>query len=402
MELAVKPDLQATGVFPSAFNPNRLLIATADPLRSIWLETEDGVDFEKRDVGAFENRFWYDLAPKHAGATADWKSPPEGEYVRSAAYAHLRVEGGGPRANDPAGMEAAPLWTAAEADAFGQRIFGKFDLPLTEQPIRMWEPTFTHRMSSWFKPWLETKDPRNGLSRYSALDRDGLTDDYEEGVGEKKSTFLISTYAYGLPALDSLFNQSLRGFLNRLSPRFREHPEQVFSMEPNHEHEINIGRKKSAGDYNPKMVEGFFLHLVGLYGGDLAHLNDVMGTPFTSHFDAPRNLGRGAWDEMKDGNPFYEAWYFYNRQVINRRIANTFRESLLAGFPPEVIKSHQIPDSYAVASTKEFSSTQARITPVDYALSAGVGFGFTRYGVWYKRRHDGWRSFVGFRQHRAR
>lgn len=380
-----KADLQATGVFPSVFSSNRLLIAMEDPLRSIWLETEDGIDFEKRDVGAFENRFWYDLAMNHGGARADWKSPPEGKYVRSATYAHLRVEGSSPRAKEPASLEAAPLWTAGEAEAFGQRIFARFDKPLHQQPLKIWEPTFTHRMSSWFKPWLETKDPRTGLSRYGALDRDGYTDDYEEGVGTKKSSFLISTYAYGLPALDSLFNQSLRGFLNRLSPRFREHPEMVFSMEPNHEHEINIGRKKSAGDYNPKMVEGFFLHLVGLYGGNLAHLNEVMGTPFTTHFDAPRNLGRGGWDEMKEGNPFYDAWYFYNRHVINRRIANTFRESLLAGFPPEVIKSHQIPDSYAVASTKEFSSTQARITPVDYALSAGVGFGFTRYGVWYNK-----------------
>ncbi|MEY3898061.1 MAG: hypothetical protein RLZZ214_3582, partial [Verrucomicrobiota bacterium] len=168
IEFAVKPDLQGTGVFPSAFSPNRLLIATADPLRSIWLETEDGIEFEKRDVGAFENRFWYDLGHKHAGATADWKSPPEGEYVRSSQYAHLRVEGGGPRANDPAGLETAPLWTAAEAEAFGKRIFGKYDMPLNEQAVKMWEPTYTHRMSGWFKPWIDTKDPRSGLSRYGA------------------------------------------------------------------------------------------------------------------------------------------------------------------------------------------------------------------------------------------
>jgi hypothetical protein len=382
MQVALKQPV--SGVFPTAFHLDRLLVGKVDPVHSIWLETEDGVNFHECDVGIFENRFWFDLGMHHGGAKADWIAPEDGQYVRNASYAHLRVEGASPRAQDPASLESNPLWSDEEMAAFGKRVFGRFDKPLIDQPYQMWEPTFTHRMSGWFKNWMDVKDPRHGVSRYGALDRDGHTDDYQEGGGSKVSSFLIATYAYGLPALDSIYNQSLRGFLNQLSPRFREHPERVFSMEPNHEHEINIGRKKSVGDYNPKMIEGFFLYLVGLHGRDLNHLNALMGTSFTTHFDAPRNLGRGPWDELVAGNPFYDAWYFYNRYVINRRIANTFRESLLAGFPPEVIKSHQIPDSYAVASTREFSNTQERITPVDYALSAGVGFGFTRYGVWYQ------------------
>lgn len=384
LQMTVPLKKSTLGVFPTAFAPNRLLVGNVDPVRSTWLETDDGMAFQERDVGIFENRFWFDLGMSHGGAKADWLAPEDGNYVRNASYAHIRVEDASSRARNPGSLESQPLWTDSEMEDFGKRIFAKYNKPLTEQSYQMWEPTFTHRMSGWFEKWIEIKDPRHGQSRYGALDRDGHADDYEEGGGSKVSKFLISTYAYGLPALDSIFNQSLRGFLNQLSPRFREHPERVFSMEPNHEHEINIGRKKSIGDYNPKMIEGFFLYLVGLYGKDLNHLNQAMGTTFTSHFDAPRNLGRGAWDELVAGNPFYDAWYFYNRYIINRRIANTFRESLLAGFPPEVIKSHQIPDSYAVASTREFSNTQERITPVDYALSAGVGFGFTRYGVWYQ------------------
>jgi hypothetical protein len=385
VHLEAETDRSVSGVFANAFAPDGLIAATEDPLRSIWLETNDGKSFTERDAGAFENLFWHNLGPEHAGAVADWKSPEEGKYVRSASYAHIRVEPSSPRFKTPLALENDPIWTPEEAAGFARKMDAKYGKPLDQQPLRMWEPTFTHRMSKSFAPWMKIMDPRTNLPRYAALDRDGKTASYSEGKGKRTSEFLIATYAYGLPALDSLYTRSLRGFLNALSPRFRQHPQRVFSLEPNHEHEISLGRKDSIGDFNPKMIEGFFLHLVGLHGSNIENLNRIMGTPFTTHFDAPRDLGRGPWDGFSENNPFYNAWYFYNRHIVNRRIANTFREALLAGFPPEVIKSHQIPDSFAAASTRGFSITQARITPVDYALSAGVGFGFTNYGVWFQK-----------------
>jgi hypothetical protein len=68
----------------------------------------------------------------------------------------------------------------------------------------------------------------------------------------------------------------------------------------------------------------------------------------------------------------------YNRYVINRALAQTYREALLAGLPPELIRSHQIPDRYAIGP---LLSGITRITPIDYAMTAGVGFGFTKFGT---------------------
>jgi hypothetical protein len=69
---------------------------------------------------------------------------------------------------------------------------------------------------------------------------------------------------------------------------------------------------------------------------------------------------------------------FFNRSVVSRHIITAFREALLAGFPPEAITSHQIPDFGTVGAVR-------RITPIDVVLSAGAGFGLTSYGLFYNR-----------------
>ncbi len=74
--------------------------------------------------------------------------------------------------------------------------------------------------------------------------------------------------------------------------------------------------------------------------------------------------------------------------AIYRVVAGTYREALLAGFPPEAIKCHQIPDHYAIASLTAFSKPASRVTPIDWNLNAGVGYGFTRYGVWSNREFN--------------
>jgi len=133
-----------------------------------------------------------------------------------------------------------------------------------------------------------------------------------------------------------------------------------------------------------------------LYGRDLAGLNQALGTSFDDWFDAPRWQDRGAWDDYGKQNPFFAAWLNYNRYVVNRRLAQASREALLAGFPPEYIKYHQIPDTYIYGGDLGFSYVPNRITPLDFALSAGTGYGWTRYGVWYKSPHNvaqgGWSS----------
>ncbi|MBI2302480.1 MAG: hypothetical protein HYU66_26540 [Armatimonadetes bacterium] len=78
----------------------------------------------------------------------------------------------------------------------------------------------------------------------------------------------------------------------------------------------------------------------------------------------------------------------FQSQCIYRIVAGTYREALLAGFPPEAVKCHQIPDLYAIASLTQFSRPAQRVTPVDWNLNAGTGYGFTRYGVWYQEEHN--------------
>jgi hypothetical protein len=142
------------------------------------------------------------------------------------------------------------------------------------------------------------------------------------------------------------------------------------------------------GDYNLKMIEGFHSYLGRMYGGEDEARHAALGTRFDGFFDAPRNWERGAWDAYDPANPFYRAWTDYNRYVVSRRVAETFREALLAGFPPEIVKCHQIPDTYAIGNLQAFSDVTARFTPIDWMLNSGTGYGFTRYGVWYNRPHD--------------
>ena len=149
-----------------------------------------------------------------------------------------------------------------------------------------------------------------------------------------------------------------------------------------------VSGKNSIGDYNPENLQGFYHYLKSLYG-NLIQINKIMGTQFTADFfDAPRDLFRGEWDDYNFENRFFSEWVEYNRIVVSRRVGTSYRECLLAGFPPEMIKSHQIPDSYVFKSIVGISEGQKRISPIDWLLTAGAGFGFSRYGTYYDREHN--------------
>jgi hypothetical protein len=331
-----------------------------------------------QDVGARENRFYLG---GFVGADPDM---PEGRYVKKCQFAHIRTDGSSPLYSDPVGCEQTPEKIAGpDFMARHARSLQNYN----QDPPKMWEPCFTHRMfATGFAPWAEVKDPETGLPRYMALSRNDNTTAY--GEFGRDADFLPSTYAFGLPALENLYMLPLRAFLRGLAPHFRENPEHFVCVEPNHEHEIAVERDGTIGDYNPRMIDGFFLYLRSVYGDDLDKLRQTLGLPEADFFDAPRQWDRGDWDATTPENPLFREWVAYNRSVICRRVAQTFREALLAGFPPEAITCHQIPDLYAIGDLKAFSKVVARITPVDWMLNSGVGYGFTRYGVWYNRPHD--------------
>ncbi|MEM9913573.1 MAG: hypothetical protein AAF911_01265 [Planctomycetota bacterium] len=369
------PDLPPTqSVYPSAFGRNNILAVGDGEVRSLMTRIASSDQTAEIDAGLFENQFW--IVP------GDWsESNKGGPYVQMGdLYGHFRMDLGNPAINQPELWDQPDVWPRIEKRTV--QAWGPLLRPLDQQPLRMWEPTITHRMN-WDRalPWANRNDPETGLPRFHSLTNKDVKTSY--GEFGKQNQFHVFTYAYGDTALDQLYAVPLQQFLRRLAVRFRAHPERVFSMEPLHEHEISVGVAGSVGDYHPLMITGFRDYLRRLYGDDAALRKRFRLTGRA--FDAPRNAGRGAWDRYEVNNPFYAEWLKFQRYVVNRRIADGFYAALAAGFPPEIIKSHQIPDSFAVGSTATFSDRKARFTPVDYTLTAGVGFGYTRYGVWFKK-----------------
>ncbi len=374
-EMQVEPPdgvVAADGVYPSAL-AGRYYVVGSHSERSPVRILEDKQS-RTADAGRYENLFWY-----------QWYRPlGEGKYIRRSDYAHLRTDHATPAVRSPSLAARSENWSPkAIVERYGSR--GGFAGYLTDRP-KLWEPCFTHRQPKGvFEEWLKAKDATTGLPVYPMLTRNGRPVEYGE-FGN--IDFYASTYAFGLPALDNIYILPLRAFLRELVVPFRRNPEHCAGVEPNHEHEIAVEADGSMGDYNLQMVRGFHDYLRRMYGVTSSDLNAVMGTSFGEYFDAPRNWGRGTWDAYKPENRFYRSWTDYNRYVVSRRVAETFREALLAGFPPEIIKCHQIPDTYAVGKLQAFSEITARFTPIDWMLNAGTGFGFTRYGVWYNQPHD--------------
>ncbi|MBN2450106.1 MAG: hypothetical protein JXR77_06935 [Lentisphaeria bacterium] len=401
VDVSANPDLAgASGVFVDA--AGQRVAARDDPRLSVLtLLGADGQCLGTRDVGRIENLFWVVVPPRSILEEEPGKgihpgnrylaALEEGRYVRFCSYGHYRADAASPGYRNPAFGNDDPAWWAGEVVL--ERLTRR------SRPAVMWEPCFTHRgFGQLLGQWEAVREERTGLPKYMMVSRLGNLDSYIENVGDPKGAdgFHLTTYAFGLPDLDHLYLDHLSKLLLELAAHARTCPEANPSLEPNHENEIPMAVNFTVGDYNPSMVAGFLDYLLRQYGSDLAHLNDTLGTPFTEHFDAPRWQDRGPWDEYGNHNPFFREWMRYNRRVVSRRLAQASREALLAGFPPEFIKYHQIPDTYISGGDLGFSRVQNRITPIDWAIRSGTGYGWTRYGIWYKRPHNvlqgGWSS----------
>ncbi|MGZ0709711.1 hypothetical protein ACWPKO_15385 [Coraliomargarita sp. W4R53] len=371
-------EAESRGLYRSAFGEDTYLLALEDDGLSEVIQVNAAGERERLNVGRHENEFW--ITADRFGISPS----EEGTYIKFAEYGHLRTDGTSPAYRDPSLFTSEDPVDWERGTRTASRGIGLLSKPLKELGRFLWEPCFTHRQfNERFDAWEAVKDETTGLPKYLAMSRLNNTSYY--GEFGKTASFVGSTYAFGLPALDRLFNLPLRAFLFTLSEAFRESPERVISVEPNHEFEIAVKEDKSVGDYNPAMIRGFREYLQNLYGEPLSLALTACEGPSVADFDAPRDTNRGDWDHYDLENPYFNAWVDYNRYVVNRRLADTFTQALLAGFPAEIIKSHQIPDAYAIGSLDLFSDRISRITPIDYALTAGVGFGFTRYSVWFKK-----------------
>jgi hypothetical protein len=368
---------EATVVTESAFGDHALVATGDDPAESrVYRLSPDG-PARPTDVGGRENLFWFTKS-------GFFDNVPEGRYVKHSLFSHIRTDFGTPVSGDPDFSRTdADYWAGAAYRRWVLERVANYD---TDPPV-CWEPCFSHR---WFaepgKKWMAPPDPETGLPQYVLLDRENKPGFY--GEFGQTNAFVTGSYAPGLGAVESLYTYPQRTFLRELVQRFRRNPEHFVAVEPNHEMEINAESQDTHGDYNPQMIRAFCRYLLDLYGG-IEGINAVFGTPWTAErFDAPRDLGRGDWDRYSTDNPYYMVWMRYLNYVIYRVVAGTYREALLAGFPPEAIKCHQIPDHYAIASLTAFSKPAQRVTPIDWNLNAGVGYGFTRYGVWFNQEHN--------------
>ncbi len=369
----------ATGVSTSNLAGERYTVSLPEREESadrslLGVVDADGDTTREVDVGFRENRFFSAL---YTSGFNDDKYVSRGDFchVRTDLYSHAILQ-------IPAGNGDA---VGNYFSALSYRDFGCWDIQgyadRLPNDYLFLEPCFSHR-------WLKTDytnnlaaaaDPLTGERVYVSMGRDGQYREYNE-VGV---TYHIGTYADGILDLAKLRLYPLRSFLRGTAPAFRGEngtPEHLVGVSPVHEHEIHV--PGSAGDYNSAMIEGFRYHMLARYGS-IEQINRTFGTSFATAdaLDPPRGLNRGTWDAYEGA--YYIEWVLYNRSIVSKRIMEAYREALLAGFPPEAISTHQMPEAEAVPGTLGVSLD--RLTPVDIALSCGTAYGGTRYGTVY---HD--------------
>ena len=309
------------------------------------------------------------------------KAKTNTEYIKNGTFWHTRVEYPAPVMNKLRDGNTTSIRTD-DISLFAISP-GTDERQRYRSQYNMWEPCSTHR---WGKTaqmgfLINYVDPDTGEYAYATLTKKGKRNDYLE-LG---SSFYNATYAPNIPALDRLNFWTRRTYLQGLASLYRKAPEYTVAVSPVHEHEIDSGAQ-SVGDYNPSMIAAFAQWLEDMYG-TIENVNEKFGTDFKSFedLDAPRGTKRGDWDSYstkRKKNDYFTVWSLYNRYIVSRHVIQSYREAILAGFPPELIKAHQIPEGDAVAGL--LGEADTRISPVDAVLADGTGYGGTRYGVWYK------------------
>ncbi len=373
-----------SSVYESAFDEKYLTACGTEPDFSSVVDIDLKFKNKKINVGTKENIFWYTFGgiPSPYDTTFS-NTLTNGKYVKKGIFEHIRT--------DSQGLACTKDDLIVNENIGKNKTFKNFVNNITQTYNsaipRIWEPTFSHRWDAGFKKIENVIDKKTGLSKFLLLDRFNKPVKYVE---LDVSYFILGSYATKSTVLKNMYTYPLRAFLKELAVNFRKNPEHFIAVEPTHEAEISSTHENnnSRGDYNITFLEGFYEYLIQLYG-NLENINQEFGTPFNkTFFDAPRDFSRGKWDSYDLSNPYYMTWMKYNNHVIYTMIASTYREALLAGFPPEAITCHQIPDSYAFGSLTAFSKPAIRITPIDWNLNAGTGYGFTRYGLWYNAKHN--------------
>ena len=339
---------------------------------------DESATAQEQDVGYRENRFFYWAAdPKLVNAIGGTYN--DDKYVSQGFFAHVRTD----NSNNGVVDQLAGLTSAQVDELFDSATYSDYAssetrayASLLKRQYVFLEPCFTHR---WHKTYpsmntLFNYRDEDGVQKYVSVGQNGVYQDYVE-IGAE---FYVGTYADGILELAKLRIYPLRSFLQGTAIAFRgdgANPENLVGVSPVHEHEIDVAG--SVGDYNPYMIEGFRGYMLDRYQ-TVENINRIFGTSFADRaaIDPPRQNGRGDWDKYEGA--YFEEWAMYNRYIVSKRIMEAYREALLAGYPPESISAHQIPEGEAVAGFLGEANT--RLTPIDVVLTCGTAYGGTRYG----------------------
>ncbi|MBP3665972.1 MAG: family 14 glycosylhydrolase [Clostridia bacterium] len=344
---------------------------------------ENAAEGSTLDVGFRENRFFSNMAAAYN----------DDKYVSKGDFCHIRTDLSNNVMN---GLGRAP--TSAEINAvFDTSTYADYTFSANQQYVDrlateylMLEPCFTHRWNviPATNNLSNYTDVYTGDSSYVAIGKSGEYKNYLE-MG---NSYHNGTYADGILDLAKLRLYPLRSFLIATAEAFRGvngNPEHMVGMSPVHEHEINV--PGSVGDYNTYMIEGFRGYMLDRYGS-VENINSIFGTSFADRtaIDPPRDNGRGNWDKYK--GDYFTEWAMYNRYIVSKRIMEAYREALLAGYPPESITAHQIPEGEAVSGF--LGDADTRLTPIDVVLTCGTAYGGTRYGALSQRNNIAYNANV--------
>jgi len=381
-------------VFASVY-PGKLLNAgkVQEIISTLYGVNKDGSGFSQ-DAGLRENTFYYSVLKTHGGSTDPWPDIPDSKYIRNEDdQQYHQAQDWGPlvrtgniknrsRADWLAGVDWINRSTYIRDKGIlaRNRSIEQYD----EGRPAVWDVNFSHRWNIGLQGRLIRLTDEKGLPEYLCLDRRNgtRTDGYFD-----KATFTLGSYNFEQPELQDFYHLMQGEFHKRLAVPYRKNPEQLVAVKPSHENEVNSG-PGSFGDYNPHNILGFYRYLLALYG-DRDTINTMFGTSYTDgFFDPPRNYYRGSWDAYSDDNPLFREWVEYNKITVYRRVGESQLGVLLAGIPPQLLRSHQIPDKYIGKTVAGIMANSTRITPIDWFMTAGTGVGHTRYGVWYKSQRN--------------
>ena len=379
-----------TAVYDSAFPGQLIASITGDTFSEMIVYAQHGADIENGtilNVGKKENIFYSTYAEKNDDA-----------YVTYGKFNHIRTDLDSRAVTKVSFLSSQKrnnidLYWDSLSYSDWKYNFTPTQAELYHSTNNMWEPCFTHRWNKISSTIVLSKivDKETGFPAYVSVGRDNKGGDYVE----LESSFLIGTYADAIPEMQKMRIYPLRTMLQQLAGHFRGEngePEKLIAVSPVHEQEINVAG--SIGDYHPNMIKGFREYLLGLYGS-VENINKRFGTNFDSKdkIDPPRydpkgsNLQecRGDWDVYGESD-YFTQWSLYTRNIVNKRILEAYREALLAGFPPEAINAHQIPEGDAVGGF--LGEADTRLSPTDVVSICGTAYGGTRYGIFYNRESN--------------